>query len=243
MGQCLIYPIPLFRTKGDMSRITYRQNTGRSLDLVNYAWYIEGADRKIIVDTGGSSEFFSKVRGIPTHHIQTLGTGLNKLGIRPNEVDLVIFTHLHTDHVAQAHQFQNAKMLVQRDELEFARNPHPLFAEMYHKEFFNNLTFETIDGDLEISDQVAIIRTPGHSKGGQSVIVKTSQGIVIISGLCICEENINPPPSVNKTMPVVIPTIHTDPVEAYDSLVRIKQMANIVIPIHDERLQQVFSIP
>lgn len=243
MGNCVVYPIPLFRTEGDMSRITYRLNIGRPLTLVNYVWYIAGAKEKVLVDAGGSSEFLLQFRGIAAQDIQSLDHGLSKLGISADEIDLVILTHLHHDHVAQAFHFPKAKMLVQKDELEFARNPHPFAAGLYHREFIDGLNFEIVNGDVEISEDISVMRTAGHTPGGQSVKIRTSLGTVIISGLCTCQENFAPPPPVDKTTPIVIPTVHTDPFKAYDSMIRIKQVADIVVPIHDAKFQQGGSIP
>jgi glyoxylase-like metal-dependent hydrolase (beta-lactamase superfamily II) len=55
-----------------------------------------------------------------------------------SDIDLIILTHLSSDHVAQSSRFPRAKFLVQKDELQFGRNPHPALAPAYVKEFFEN---------------------------------------------------------------------------------------------------------
>ncbi len=221
--------------------MTYLVNAGRQATRVNYVWYIEGAGEKILVDAGGDVGFMPKRIGRPDQEIQTLDSGLSKLGLSFGDIDLIILTHLHHDHVAQASRFPNARFLIQERELEFAQNPHPLVASYYYKEFFDGLNFEVISGDTKISEEVSVISTPGHSPGGQSVSIKTAQGIAIISGLCTLRDNFEPPPSV--TLPVITPGIHTNALDAYDSVLRIKEMADIVVPLHDPEYRQKTSIP
>ena len=210
MANCIIRPIPIVRTLEDRSRMTYRLNMGEKINFANYAWYIEGAREKTLVDTGGTIEFFAK-QGALDKAIQTLDTGLSNLGVGFDDVELVILTHLHQDHVAQAPRFTKARFLVQKDELEFALNPHPAVAVSFNKEYFEGLNFEIISGDIKISDEISVISTPGHTPGGQSVCVKTAQGTVVIAGLCSLFENFEPPPPLNETMPVIAPTYHSAP--------------------------------
>ena len=242
MANCIIHPIPLYQNNAEKSMMTYGLNFGRQLTMINYVWYIEGAREKILVDGGGDVDYMSKQRGVkPVEEIQTLDSGLSKLGLSFGDIDLVILTHLHFDHVAQASQFPRARFLVQRDELEFAQNPHPSAALPYCKGFFDGLNFEVISGDTKICEEVSVISTPGHTPGGQSVTIKTTQGIAIISGLCTVRDNFEPPSPV--TLPVITPGIHTNVLDAYDSVLRIKQMADIVIPPHDPEYRQKTSIP
>jgi N-acyl homoserine lactone hydrolase len=44
-------------------------------------------------------------------------------------------------------------------------------------------------------------------------------------------------------MPVITPGMHTNAIEAYDSAVRIKEMADMIIPVHEPEFQQRDSIP
>ena len=241
MANCIIHPIPLYQTKGEKSLMTYLVNVGQQATRVNYVWYIEGAKEKILVDAGGTVESYSRIMGKQAEEIQTLDAGLSKLGLSFGDIDLVILTHLHWDHVAQASRFPNARFLIQRSELEFAQNPHPSVTWAYCKEFFDGLNFEVINGDTKICEEVSVISSPGHTPGGQSVTIKTAQGIAIISGLCTIRDNFEPPSLV--TLPVITPGIHTNALDAYDSVLRIKQMADIVVPLHDSEYLQKSSIP
>ena len=89
----------------DKSMVTYRLNFGPADTLIGYVWYIEGLKERILVDAGISSEYLSKKRAIPAKDIHSLESGLQKVGLTPDEIDLVIITHLHSDHVARHTSF------------------------------------------------------------------------------------------------------------------------------------------
>lgn len=243
MANCVIRPIPLGQWTMDKSMITYRLNFGQAATLIGYVWYIEGPKDRILVDAGVSCDYLSKRRGISAVERQSLESGLQKIGLTPNDIDLVIITHLHSDHVAQAHKFSKARFLIQKNELEFACNPHPTAAGQYPREFFEGLDFEVVSGDAKICDEVSVLSTPGHTPGGQSVSVKTAQGIAIISGLCTCRENFEPPQPFNKTMPVYPSGILINLFDMYDSLLRIKKAADIIVPIHEPEYVRRSHIP
>lgn len=240
MGNCIIHPIPLAEMTLDKSLYTYRIDFGKPHNLIIYAWYIEGPSETILVDSGIPVEYFLQ-RGIPSRRIQPLEAGLSQLGLGVEDIDLVIQTHLHHDHVAEAHKLPKARFLVQRKELEFAENPHPVVAALYGK-FFEGLNFEVIDGDKEVCDGVAVLETPGHTVGSQSVAVKTTQGTAIISGLCTIQQNFEPPETISN-MRVIPPGLNINILDAYDSLCRIKDIADIIIANHDPIYKDVKQIP
>jgi N-acyl homoserine lactone hydrolase len=235
MGQCVIHPIPIYSVTMFKAQHTYRFNYGQKVEVANYVWYIDGTGEKILVDAGGDSNF-SRSLGLPVRDIQTLEDGLSKVGVTCKDIEVVILTHLHYDHVAQASRFPKARFLVQADELSFAQKPHPVFAGGYVQKFFAGLPFHVINGDVQICNEVSVMKTSGHTPGGQSVVVRTDPSVTIISGLCTIRENFEPPLSIRDTLPVVPPTLHTNVFEAFDSLIKIKSRADLVLPLHDIEL-------
>jgi N-acyl homoserine lactone hydrolase len=65
------------------------------------------------------------------------------------------------------------------------------------------------------------------------VAVTTEKGIAIICGLCTIEDNLDPTGKLSNGGAVIPPGIHTNVIQAHDSLVRIKELADIAIPLHD----------
>ena len=243
MAKYYIRPIPLCRGPRDKSQWLYRMNCGETVDSCNYAWYIEGSEPKILVDTGAKAEMY-QAHGLSEEDIQSLEEGLSKLELKPEQIDIVILTHLHWDHVALASKLTRAKFIVQKAELEFAQNPHPATAPEYDANLFKDLNFEVIEGDREIIEGVKVFLTPGHTPGGQSVGVETLKGLAVITGFCCSLENFSPPPVFKaKGLTVVAPGIHTNALQAYDSVLKVKQIADIVLPLHDAAFMNKDRIP
>ena len=130
----------------------------------------------------------------------------------------------------------NAEVVVQKSEYEFMLNPHPV-DHRYYPDVLDDVKVNQVQGDTTILDGIDLIYSPGHSVGGQSVAVNTSQGKAIITGFCCNDRNF---PS---TGPAIAPGVHIDLTEAYDSIQKIKQMADILLPLHDPAVGRQKCIP
>lgn len=243
MAHLVIHPLPLVKINMVKGRVTYMVNISESLIVYNYIWYIEGTKQHILVDAGAPVERFIS-RGFVAETIASPASALQKVGISPDDINVIICTHLHFDHIGFGHIYKNARFIVQRSELEAAYNPHPIEAVAYvSKKMLDGLNFQIVDGDTQVADGVRVLLTPGHTEGGQSVAVDTEKGKVIISGLCTIRDNFEPPQPVRKVMPVIAPGLHLDAREAFASLKRIKDEADIIVPLHDAELASQGIIP
>ncbi|HEY5786836.1 MAG TPA: hypothetical protein VIT65_18880, partial [Microlunatus sp.] len=135
---------------------------------------------------------------------------LARLGIAPENVDYLMFDHLHTQDLRRwvgttAHQadldarqaaaFPSAKVIVQRDELAGMADLHPLQLPWYQPATYRDLppeAFLPIDGSVVIGPGVAVIKTPGHAFGNQSLVVNTATGIWVSSENVIAAEALTP---------------------------------------------------
>jgi len=117
-------------------------------------------------------------------------------------------------------------VIVQKAELEFFRDPHPI-DHRYYPDVLDDMNVTVVEGDTEIADGIDVMFTPGHTPGGQSVVVRTAKGAAIITGLCCNAENF---PAGGG---IIVPGVHLDVIQAYDSMKRIRDAAEILVPIHD----------
>lgn len=243
MTELTIHPLPLVKIKTVRGIMTYLVNIAEPLECYEYIWYIEGLKKRILVDAGGPAETFVR-RGFPAENIDSPDSALKKVGLSPEDVDIIICTHLHYDHIEFGHMYKNATFIVQKTELAAAFDPHPIQKASYlPKETLKGLNFEIVEGDTQIVEGVKVLFTPGHTLGGQSVVVHTSRGKVIISGLCTIRDNFEPPEQVRHLMPVITPGHHLDAREAFTSLKRIKEEADIVIPLHEAEFAFRATVP
>jgi len=98
-------------------------------------------------------------------------------------------------------------------------------------------------GDKKIVDGLEVLFTPGHSPGCQSVAVDTKKGRAIITGFCCLEYNICPPPEVAKLQDAIPTTIVYDWKQSYDSILRLKELGDIIIASHASKYMFVDKIP
>jgi N-acyl homoserine lactone hydrolase len=233
-----IYPILTSQIIMDKGIFTYLKNHGEKILVPIWAWLIEGGEEPILVDTGCSLQEFMKysVLSAGGEEGAPIEDSLQKLGISVSDVKTIIITHLHSDHCLNAKKFPHAKLIVQQEELKFARNPHPLFSAIYKNEWYEGLNFKTVQGDSEIISGVKAVFTPGHSAGSQSVSITTEKGEVVITGFCAIDDNFTDKGDI-------IPAPHIDPIKAYESIMKVRKLADIITPLHSQRTLNVKSIP
>ncbi len=237
MSKYVIHPLVAGINETDQGIMTYQKGYGKRIYLPIYIFYLEGGREKILVDTG-MEEFM-----VPTGAAEDTGLkimefeeALATVNLEPEDVDIVIQTHLHNDHCENTYKCTNAKVYVQQAELDFFKSPHPL-DHRYYSDLLDDSEVIIVDGDAEIVPGIRVLFTPGHTPGGQSVAVATHEGTAVITGFCCNAENF---PSVG---PAVTPGVHINAIEAYESAQRVKELADILIPIHDIEIGRNGMIP
>ncbi|HDM74836.1 MAG TPA: N-acyl homoserine lactonase family protein [Deltaproteobacteria bacterium] len=239
----IIHPLTLARLEIDRSLMTYRMHIGEKMWIPVTTWYIKGSDKNILVDTGGSCNIASKYFSGSCKDVISFEDALSRYNLAPEKIDIVILTHLMWDHCANMRKCVNAKVIVQEEELRFAYAPHPILAHSYGKEFLQDIRFIIVRGDTKVMNGIEVLFTPGHSPGCQSVAIETSKGKAIIAGFCCIMDNFRPPPEVKERFPVIPLGIALNPAQAFDSALRIKGLADILLPLHDPDIAQMGKIP
>lgn len=241
MAEYHIRPVAYCEGVVDLSVETYRMNLGVSSKSVGYVWYIEGSKPKVLIDAGEKGPY----SGRPTvKDLISVGDGLAKLGLTPEDIEIVIVTHLHKDHIMLGHLFKNARFIVQKKEIEYARNPHKIDAYLFNAEYFEDLNLEVIDGEKEIIPGVSVFFSPGHTPGGQSVEINTPAGKAVITGFCSCRDNFTQTePMKRMGWEVCVPSIHSDIWQIYNSMLEVKRRADIIVPLHDPSFADKERIP
>jgi len=247
MKQYKIKVLPLSSMELDKAVLMYRFHYGQKIQVPNVMWYIEGADKHILVDTAADAKLATAFRGLPAKEIMSFEGALASVGLKPENVDIVVQTHLQWDHCANTQKCKKAKILVQEEELRFAYAPHPILAPTYKKSLFRGINFTVIKGAQEIAPGIELIPTPGHTPGNMSVVVNTEKGKAVITGFCCLKENFRPPEGVSEEIkeitPIVAPGIHLNAVDGFESLLRLKGLADIVLACHDPSFLTPQTIP
>ncbi len=243
-----LHPMVVGTKVFDKGMMTYQHDYGESYTIPIYSWYIEGGEKNIVVDTGEMHPIQSEAREEAIGgKIVTFEHGLAQWGLTPEDIDIVIHTHLHNDHCENDYKCTNAVFYVHEKELTHIRDPHPLdfrYLEDFIYEITENKQICSIKGDEEIVPGIRVLHTPAHTEGGLSVAVETSKGTAIITGFCCLLENFYPPKQITAMeMEVIPPGTHINVNEAYDIMLRIKEEADILLPLHEPKFASVGSIP
>jgi len=136
-------------------------------------------------------------RLLSTFHT-TIPDALAGWGIAPETIDYVTFDHLHVQDVRGLLApgpggrafLPNAKLLVQKAELDTLAQIHPLQVEWYIPDCLTGVPADRIvalDGDCLIGGGFAIVRTPGHTWGNHTLVIVTGTGAWTVSenGVCV----------------------------------------------------------
>ncbi|TMJ96531.1 MAG: N-acyl homoserine lactonase family protein [Actinobacteria bacterium] len=134
-----------------------------------------GAHPQLAVDPesrlGDAAADFAVQLG-PDDHVERR---LAAIGLRPDNVDLVVQSHLHFDHAGGLEWLKHAPVLVQREELAFALDP-PVYQDAIYvrSDYDIGLNWQELAGDHDVfgDERVLVISTPGHTKGHQSLLVR-----------------------------------------------------------------------
>jgi glyoxylase-like metal-dependent hydrolase (beta-lactamase superfamily II) len=160
--------------------------------LRDWCFVVRARDRVVLVDTGvgGPGAPGASWIGTPGR----LPDELAAAGIEPDEIDLVVLTHLHLDHVGwnlawdggrPRPLFPRARYLVQRADWDlFASRPEEV------RVAFDRCVAplrelgvaELLDGDRTLDGQLRLVHTPGHTPGSQSLVVRSGGDAVLLWG-------------------------------------------------------------
>ncbi|MBW1892450.1 MAG: N-acyl homoserine lactonase family protein [Deltaproteobacteria bacterium] len=247
MSTYKIHPIVMGTKNFDKSMMTYQYNNGKNFTIPIFCWYLEGGNKKILVDTGEMTPIQSEEREKSINgKIFRFEEGLDRFGLKPEDIDIVIHTHLHNDHCENDYKCSNATFFIHEKELETIHNPHPLdyrYLEDYIEDIEENRQIEIVTNDCEIVPGISVMHTPVHTRGGLSVIIETEKGKAIITSFCVIKENFYPPNEIKALeMEVIPPGTVVNAYDSYDIMLKIKEMADILLPLHEPEFASIETI-
>ena len=159
--------------------------------------------RVIICETGIGSKLSEKrALQVALREPEGMMHALRRLGIRPEEVDAVVTTHLHWDHAGGLTRrdeygeleltFKNARHFIQRSEWDFALRPDVRSRASYITDDFTPLAdgndlVEFLDGDAEVLPGVQIRHVGGHTPGSQVLILRSGELACAVTGDLVCQ--------------------------------------------------------
>jgi len=206
-----------------MQGSSFRTNLA-SLGICTIA-LIRGGDN-ILVDTG----HFGNRRLILD--------ALKRLGLTPSDIDKVILTHSHWDHALNLELFSDATVIINSKELAYIRSieGYDLATPIVLGQIMEKMKIQIMTGDRDLSDDIRVIETPGHSQGHQAILVWLEEGTALFTGDAM--------PTLRSYFRGLPDFITTNEDEARRSIVKLKELKpDVYYPGHDRPFHIVNGSP
>ncbi len=248
MATFRIHPMVMGSKEFDRTFMTHQYGHGQTMTIPIYCWYLEGGEKSILVDTGERAPAVSpNIEQLLGAKINTFEEGLAKWNLKPQDIDIVIHTHLHRDHVENDVKCINARFYIHENEWKLVDDPHPLdfrYEENFLWDIEDREQIEFVNRNMEIVPGIKVVHTPAHTEGGMSVLVETERGTAVITGFCTILENFDPSPRAKgQGLEAIPPGTHLNSKQSYDIIQQVKEMADIILPLHEPKFAGLESIP
>ena len=207
----------------DHSQMYWNHDPGTIIRHPVFALLVEHPAGRVLIDTGFDSEH-ARAAVAWTEPLEDLGgpvpDALTASGVQFSDIDFLIHTHLHFDHVGADRLLPEATVFVHKEELRHARVPEPFEALSYSDQRFgqDGVTVEQIDTDTEVLPGITMLETPGHSAGHCSVLLRGPRGqeLLFCGDASYTRRNLED---------MIVSGFHLDPVESLRSLRRLRRLA------------------
>jgi glyoxylase-like metal-dependent hydrolase (beta-lactamase superfamily II) len=153
----------------------------------NTCYLVRSQGRSILVDTGvgvGPYARYQDMRG-------TLMGAMREAGVALEDVDAVMMTHAHPDHVGWnvdeetgRPRFPAARYLLgEPDWREYGgREPPPRYFQRFLQPLDDAGALDLLEGETAVTDEVTAMETPGHTPGHMSLLIASQGERLVIAG-------------------------------------------------------------
>lgn len=172
-------------------QLTTGLDVGLPITVPYLGFFLTDGSHRVLLDTGINAKYIvdgkawagSPAEGGEDHVLRAL----SGIGVKPDEIEWVIYSHLHNDHAGNCHLFPDATHVFQEAEWKELLDPLPSMRIRgdYDQSLIpelEGLDCRKVVGDLEILDGLTLMLTPGHTAGSQCILAQTRDGVYNLAG-------------------------------------------------------------
>ena len=152
--------------------------------VTDSCYLIRHGDQNMVWDTGLPAETKNKPmneNGMVASIDRTLADQLGQLGVKPADVSVLGISHMHGDHIGQAAQFTNARLVVGKGDFDrLAGRPEDSLKGW--RGAGKQVTLATADVDVFGDGSVVALHLPGHTPDHLALLVNLASGPVLLTG-------------------------------------------------------------
>lgn len=162
------------------------------IDIPYTGFLLRNGEETILVDAGIHQDHIVDGRAWGGYKAiggqQFVLDALAEEGLKPEDIDAVMYTHLHNDHTGALELFPEAKTYYQRDEYVnlLFQMPGQKVREDFDPRTPGDIeklqNIYMFDGDLTLPNGIELYKIPGHTLGSMAIVVPTEEGRFIITG-------------------------------------------------------------
>jgi 4-pyridoxolactonase len=230
-------------------KLFWGRGTGELVRFSSYAVLVDHDDGLFLFDTGYDHRFmevYTPQDNAIAAPDQAVVPQLAKLGIEPGDIDYLVQSHFHIDHVGGNKYFPDATLVVHKKEYEAAKNPAPFEYQSYSDLSFDpelhrlnfigsrdilkrtgtadeepavsrSPKYEFVESDTELAEGLRLYEIPGHSAGQMAMMVDIPRRRPMFFPADACHL----PKHLEE---MIVPNFHIDPLAAYRSIERVKAL-------------------
>lgn len=219
----------------DSAQVHWNVKPGTPVRFPVYSVLVEHEDARILYDTGYDLDHVNEVLPfeLPEQESsQTIPAQLERCGLSVSDIDIIVNSHFHFDHVGGNRHFNDVRVLMHVEELRHARVPEPFEKFGYSDLSFDHQgsNYQPISGDHEIVPGVTLYETPGHTVGHYSMLVTMRNE----SSMLFCGDAAYTPEALTNEW---VAGFHNDPTSSVRSIRRLNDLARLanarMFPSHD----------
>ena len=217
----------------------------RKMDIAMYVWLIKGGGKNILFDCGFYRERFIR-RWHPSDFVKP-SEALENAGLKPEDITDVIISHIHWDHADGFDLFPNAKIWIQKEELEYYAGEawqSKRTAAGDAEDVLGLVKLNTegkvglVKGDAqEIIPGITCYTGGKHTYQSQFIGVKTAVGIVVLAS-----DNVYLYENLEKHAPIAATLDADSNLKAQDRMKRLAASERLIIPGHDPAVMKNFAV-